>query len=438
MTRAAKAVTLGLSLSVLLAAPATAGSHESFQDLTANLKSPNATTRRKAVAELGKSRRREAITPLAALVHDADVEVRREVVRSLRELRDVSAVAALVTALGDGDRNIREEVIGTLVEIYADTDRKGPIGRFLNTFSDEVDRSSVPPYRAVEPAVYEALARALRDEDRSIREEAAYALGILGGRSALRDLATTLQDPDPRVRGAAATAIGKLGAEEDGKALVPLLADESEGVQRRVLYALGVLRVKAAGPALRELYQANRRKELGLRVLATLSRIGDPAQTELFQQLVQDRDPEKKRLAVEGLGRIADASRLDAFKKDYQREKNAEVRLAYAFALARLGDRAFIDTLVLSLASRSLGRRSRDYILEMGREALGDLYPYLGDPDADVRAALCEIVGAIGDTSAIDRLTPLIGDPNSKVADRANRAVERLRRGGNRLVKASG
>jgi HEAT repeat protein len=429
MPRFAAAIA-ALSVGFALPGSALAGKRSSFEDLLANLKSPNASTRRKAAEELGESRRREAIGPLSALVRDPEVKVRLEVVRALNALRDVSAVPALVASLGDGDPHIREEAIATLVEIYAETDRTGPVGRFLDTFSDEVDRSSVPPYVVVDPSVHEALARALLDERSHIRAEAAYALGILDGRSALRNLTTALQDPDPDVRAAAATAVGKLGTADDGRALVPLLADESSAVRLRVLHALGVLKVTAAGPALREMYEANKRRELGRKVLATLSRIADPAQAELFQQLVQERDPEYKRLAVEGLGRLADPSRLDAFKKDYQREKHEDVRLAYAFALTRLGDRAFLDTIVLTLPSRTLGRRARGYILEMGREILPELYGYLADPDSDVRAGLCEIMGAMGDPAAIERLTPLLADPSAQVADRANRAVERLRRGG--------
>jgi HEAT repeat protein len=96
-----------------------------------------------------------------------------------------------------------------------------------------------------------------------------------------------------------------------------------------------------------------------------------------------------------------------------------------------MGDRAFLDSLVLSLPSRN-GDRSRGYILEAGRPILPDLYPYLGDSDAGVRAAVCDIVGALGDPEAISRLQPLVSDPNANVADRANRAIERLRRGGAR------
>jgi HEAT repeat protein len=212
-------------------------------------------------------------------------------------------------------------------------------------------------------------------------------------------------------------------------ALIPLLADETAEVRNRVLHAIGVLRVREAGAPLRQMYEANRRREWAVRVLGALSRIGDRSQTELFQEVVQDPDPERKRLAIEGLGRISDPSRLSAFKKDYQREKSDELRLAYSFALTLLGDRAFVDTIVLNLPSRTLGTRSRNYLLEMGSDVLPDIYPYLADPDPEVRAALCDVIALIGDADAITRLTPLVSDPSPKVADRANRAIEKLRRG---------
>ena len=418
------------AVAVLFAAvSAGAATKATFEDLVANLKSPNASTRQEAAAALGKSRRREAVTPLAALIRDPEARVRLEVVRALRALRDVSGVPALRASLGDGDRGVREEAIGTLVEIYTERDRVGPVGRFLEIFSDEYDRTSVAPYTVVDPTVEQGLAGSLRDQDPAIREQAALALGILNSRSALPALTNALRDPDTGVRGAAATAIGKVGTAQDGAALIPLLADEDAEVRNRVLQAIGVLKVREAGPALRQLYEANRRREAGIRVLAALSRISDPAQADLFQEVVQDPDPERKRLAIEGLGRISDPPRLPAFKKDYQREKSDELRLAYSFAITLLGDRAFVDTIVLNLPSRTLGTRSRNYLLEMGSEVLPDLYPYLGDPDPEIRAALCDVMALIGDADALARLTPLVNDPSPKVADRANRAVEKLRRG---------
>lgn len=424
----------GLLLLATALLPAPAGSaiaagRLSFEDHVANLKSPNAKTRQESAAALGKARRREAIAPLAALVHDPEPKVRLEVVRALNALRDLSAVPALLTSLGDGDPKIREESIGALVELFAERERTTPVTRFLDVFSDEYDRGSVPPYTMVDGSVLQALAEVLRDSEPGIREQAAFALGILNGRAVIPQLLAALSDPDPGVRGAAATALGKVGREQDGRELVPLLGDESSGTRNRALKAIGVLRVKDAGPALRELFEANRRRELGVRVLEGLSRIADPAQVELFRELVQDPDIERRRLAVEGLGRIADASLLPALKKDFQREKNDEMRLAYAFAIAFLGDRAFLDTVVLGLPSRLHGGRCRKYLMEMGQEILPDLYAYLSDPDEEIRAELCDIVAALGDAGSIPLLQPLISDPSRKVADRANRAVERLKRG---------
>jgi len=409
----------------------------SFEDHLANLKSPNAKTRQESAAALGKTRRREAISPLAALVHDPEPKVRLEVVRALAALRDASAVPALLTSLGDGDPKIREEAISALVELVADRERTTAVTRFLDVFSDEYDRGSVPSYTPVDPAVFQGLAEALRDAEPDIREQAALALGILNGRAAVKELTAALQDPDADVRGAAATALGKVASADEGQPLIALLSDESSGVRNRALKAIGVLRVKQAGPALRELFDANRRRELGAKALDSLARIGDPAQLELFRELVQDPDNERRRMAIEGLARIAEASLLPALKKDFQREKNDELRLAYAFAITRLGDRAFLDSIVLGLPSRLHGARCRKYLIEMGSEMLPDLYPYLGDPDEDVRAELSDIVATIGDGQSIPMLQPLLNDPSRKVADRANRAIERLKRASGARADAS-
>ena len=419
---------LALLLAALLPGLAEAAPRVSFDDLLANLKSPNAKTRQAAAAELGKSRRREAVSGLSALARDPDAKVRFEVVRALRELREPSAIPALVTLTEDEDATIREEAISALVDLYIDIDESSGVKRFLEIFSDEYDQTKVAPNTRVDAAALRAITLALRDDDKGIREQSALALGMLGARASLKELGDALSDPEPGVRGAAALAIAKLGGKEHGRALVALLADGSTSVRNRVLHAIGTLQVKEAGPALREMFEANRRKELGQRTLQALSRVADPAQADLFRELVQDADPDRKRLAIEGLARVSDERLLPAFKKDFQREKSDDLRVAYSFAITLLGDRAFLDSIVLNLPSKTLGRRCRDYILELGRDLLGELYPYLNDPDADIRAELCDILAAFGDPESIARLTPLVNDPSAHVADRANRAIEQLRR----------
>ena len=261
---------------------------------------------------------------------------------------------------------------------------------FLNIFSDEYERASVPPYTTVDPSVYSALAAALRDEDKSIREEAALALGILDGKPAVRDLQTALQDVEPSVRGAAATAIGKIGTTEDGKALIPVLADEKTDVRNRVLLALGVLRVREAGPALREMYEQHRKKDSGVKVLACLSRIGDPAQAELFRELVQDPNQETRRLAIEGLGprrRLFDAPGVqEGLSKGEKRGAEARVQLCPHPARRPGVPRQHRALPALAHPRESLPQlHPRDG----PHRSRGDLYPYLNDPEAKIRASLC-------------------------------------------------
>jgi HEAT repeat protein len=425
--RARRGALVALALGLALGVAPVAGAEESFEDLVANLKSPTWRTRQKAAQELGKSRRREAVAPLSALVRDPEVNVRIAVVDALRDLRDLSAIPALVTSLQDGDPDIREEAIGAVVEIYAERDRTGPLVKFLETFSDEYTRQSVPPYTRVDAAVWRGLSGTLKDEKTQIREASAYAIGILGGSGAARDLVAALQDPESDVRAAAATALGKVGTAEEGKSLIPLLADSSTTVRNRAIQAIGVLRVREAGPALREMFEQNKRRELGTRVLGALSRIGDPAQGDLFRELLYSNDPEQRRLAVEGLGRISDPSMLSSFKKDYQREGNGDVRIAYNFAIVLLGDRAFVDAIVLALGTTNAAQ-ARGYLLELGPGFAPDLFPYLNDKDPEVRGSLCDLLAQLGDPAAIPKLTPLLSDPSSKVADRANRAIEKLHR----------
>ncbi len=428
-----KALT-AVAVATLVAISGASQAASSFDDLVANLKSPNVRTRLDAASALGKTRRVEAVTPLAdAIRSEPEAKVRQELVRALRNLRDLNAVAALVAAMSDVEAAVREEALSTLVELYGDRERQGAVSRFLQMFSDEYDQPAPGPFTTVDPSVYRAMAQALRDEKKEIREEAAFAIGILDGRSVTADLVFALQDTEAAVRGAVATSIGRVGTLVDGQQLIPLLADENAAVRNRVLQAIGSLRVQQAGPALREMFEANRRKESAVRILDTLSKVGDPAQAELFREIVREPDPEKKRLAIEGLGRVADASMLSAFKKDFQRERNDDLRLAYSYALVRLGDRDFLDSIVLGLSSATAGRRCRGYLLELGPSVLSDIYPYLNDQDANIRSELCDIIGALGDDASIGWLEPLVKDPSPKVADRANRAIERLRRQGSTM-----
>jgi HEAT repeat protein len=423
-----RTVVLSGLVTISLAMSGRALARTSCEDLRANLKNPNARVRETAAAALGKTRCQDSVAPLAALTRDADGRVRLAVVKALRELRDPLTVPALTTLLGDGAVAIRSEAIDALVEVYAERDRPAAVLRLLDAFSDAIDTYRIPSHVSVDPAVATALGRLLRDEAASVRKGAAVALGVLRGQSALAQLAAALQDPDAGVRAEAATAIEKIGSHMDGKALIPLLADESAAVRMRAFHAVGALAVREAGPALREAWDANRRKEWEPRILEPMARVRDPGLRDVFLALVQDSDPQRRRYGIEGLARISDGTLLPALKKDYQREGNEDLRLTYCFALTLLGDRVFVDSLVLALPHGPAGQRCHDYLVELGPSFLPELTPYLQDPSADVRAALVDVIADMEATEALPAIESLLNDANANVVDRATLAVARLKR----------
>ncbi len=421
---------LSALLMTWLAADASAMARATCEDLRANLKSPNVRTREAAAGQLGSTRCQDSVTSLAALVRDPEPKVRLAVVKALGEIRDPSAAPALTTFLSDSAPDIRQEAIAAVTEIYTERDRPAGVDRLLGTFSDDIDTYRIPRYVQVDSGVVPALARLLQDEAAGVRRAAAQAIGTLSGRAAVPQLTSALADPDGAVRAEVVTALAKTATTAEGRVLTPALEDESSAVRMRVLHALGTLRVKEAGPALRAMWEANRRREWEPRILDAMARVRDPGLRELFLALVQDPDTTRRRFAIEGLARISDAAMVTAFKKDYQRENAEELRLAYCFGLTLLGDRAFIDSLVLTLPRRPEGRRCRDYLLEMGPSILPELFPYLADPSADVRAELADLFSDMETPEAVPQLERLLSDPNTRVVDRATRAIEHLRRFG--------
>jgi HEAT repeat protein len=396
-----------------------------FEDHVANLKSPNADTREKAAEHLGKSRRQDAVTPLAAMVRDPDNDVRRAVVKALKQLRDLSALPALVTSMRDGDPEIRRLALEGILEVYLEPELVQP--GFPDVFAEEFDSGPAETFAPVEPGVFEAVRVTLRDEDDEVRELSAHAVGILGAEGLSGELLPSLQDPDARVRAVAATSLARVGTSEEGASLIPLLSDEAPRVRMRALHALGVLEVKQAAPALRAVYESYGRREEAVPVLITLSRLKATELGQFFLDQLADASLARRRLAIEGLARISDPGVIDGFKKDFQRARNEEIRMALAFALAYLGDSAFVDTIAINLGGIGLKVRARSYLVELGPSRLSALYPYLADPDPHVRAELCRILAELGDPAAIARLEPLVQDSNAMVADSANRAIERLR-----------
>ncbi|MEO8360179.1 MAG: HEAT repeat domain-containing protein [Vicinamibacteria bacterium] len=392
------------------------------------LQSPVAGIRRKAASDLGKSKAPDAVSRLASLVRDPDADVRLTVLRAIASLRDLTGVPSMVVFMEDAQAKVRSEAIDGVVEIYTRRDRPG-VSRFLSIFSDGRDKPEPLVVTAVDLQVYRSLAGLLKDSDASVRESAAEAIGILGGTEVAVDLVQALRDSVPNVRAAAVTAIVKVGTSADGESLTPLIADGSSNVRRRAIVGLGRLRVVDSAPNLRAAFQAAPDSDDGILALTSLAQLALPQDRPMFQRFILQLAPRRRRASVEGLARLADTSSEARFKRDFQREKDDAVRSAYAFAIFSLGDRPFIDTVILGLAgSRDLARQSRGYLEELGAKALPDALEYFTERDPKIRAGLCEALANAGVTEALPNIQPLTKEKDQLVASAANRAVAILSR----------
>ncbi len=301
--------------------------------------------------------------------------------------------------------------------------------RFLSIFSDGRDKPEPLLMASVDFEVYRSLAARLKDGEVDVREAAAEAIGILGGTEVAVDLTAALKDLSASVRLAAVSALMKVGTSADGQALSPLLRDPAGSVRRRAIEGLGRLKVADAAPDLRAHFQRKQDSDEGILALASLAQLALVGDRSLFQRLAFQAEPKRRRPAIEALARLGDKENEARFKRGFQREKNEELRSAYAFAILLLGDRPFLDTVILGLSgSRDRARQSRNYIEELGARALPEVLDYVHEPDPKIRSGLCDALASAGVVDALKAVEALTKDREPVVASSARRAVAILKR----------
>lgn len=419
-----------VAVCLLFGASAPGLTQSSIEELAVRLESADARTRRDAARELGEEGSAEAIAALTGAVSDSDRDVRRAVLDGLLTVRRPDAIPGLIAFLGHEREEERREALGGLVDIH---NREAPPGRRERAMDWLLRREQefvLDPLRPVQTEVFEALAGRLQDEEDGIRELAAEALGALRAASQVGALATAAaNDPDDDVRREAVRALGAISTDEAGARLLSLL--DSPDLREHVVRALGRFAYRPSVAALIEVYDADPGSSLARDALEALARIGaEEARGTLEYELGSD-DARRREFAAEGLGRIGDRRLLDGMIKDFLREEDRRVQLAFCFALVRLGQTPFVDRIVLSLSDSRLGEVARQYALELGRDHLDELLGYLGDPDRGVRLELIELLEQLGDDGAIEALRSVSEEESDvEVADRARLAVRRLSQSG--------
>jgi HEAT repeat protein len=400
-----RVIVTGLLLNAAVAASAQPAR---FDDVVRNLRNPDPKIRLNAVRLLREAGYPEAIVPLAPLVNDPLDPIQLE------------AIAAELSFFLVRDLPERRKV-GLVVEVRSR-------GAAAEAF--ELGPLAVWP-RPAPSELVTALFKAVDDENARVRMEAIYtAATIPKGPLSLDDeqlLSKALDHYDPVVRTGAAHLAGRAGVKAAADALIKSISDSNAEVRYASMRALGLLREERVVPTLVEQLKVYGKGEGAWSALDALAHIAHSSSAAVFTERLADKDPNLRRAAAEGLGRLDDKASVSTLETGAGNDPSAMVRAAMAFALQKMG-RNYVPRLIefLDDKDKKVVLQVQNYLIDLGQPVEKELIPSLQEPDEALRAAVAEVLGAIGGDASLTALQDL-KDRSKDVVEAAQRAVERIK-----------
>ena len=159
--------------------------------------------------------------------------------------------------------------------------------------------------------------------------------------------------------------------------------------------------------------------------------------SEELRVRLRDQDEERRREAVEALADLRENGALDLLVQALG-DESWRVRKTAVDAILCLGDVArVVDALIGALhADENAGLRNAavEALIRVGEPATPVLLKRMGDPSADVRKFVIDVLGGIGDPRAVGALAAAIGDPDENVRSAAAENLGAI--GGDDAVRA--
>jgi len=264
------------------------------------------------------------------------------------------------------------------------------------------------------PAV-EPLIAALKDEDVHVREAATVALGKIGDSRAVEPLITALKDKDPMGRAEAANTLGEIGDARAVEPLVAMLKDEHMPAAASALDKLGWKPGKDDASIAYFIIKQNWEECV---------RIGAPAVEPLIIGLIavlRGSNWGARIKAIEMLGEIGDARATEPLIAALEdRDGDENLRNKATEALAKIGDARAVAPLITRLNHRNeeVRQAAAEWLVKIGKPAVEPLITRLNHRDEEVCQAAAEELVKIG-KPAVEPLIAALKDKNVSVRDGA-------------------
>ncbi|MFQ5964799.1 MAG: HEAT repeat domain-containing protein [Candidatus Scalinduaceae bacterium] len=290
---------------------------------------------------------------------------------------DKSRMAALI--ISKLQKEISIPPLVKLLTYKKTTKHFNPVRKIISTFKKEKDISL--------PAIM-------------VRKNAAWALGLIKAKNALRPLVIQLKNNDTEFKRDIILALKRISDEQAVPILNEVLLNEDD-------------------PYIR--YDAAR----------ALGEIKNPDSIfTLITALKKDNNWMVKRGCAGALGKIGNKKAVNALKTILTTDAGAEASLARdmtAWALAEIGEGA-IESLISSLGDneRSTRRRASWALIKIGNAAVPHLTSKLRDRNKLARARSAMVLGWIGNNSAIVPLSWALDDQDPEVRKMAAWALGKI------------
>ncbi len=383
-----------------------------IESLVSALGEANPDIRRAAAWALGKIGDLTAVQPLVAMLRHEDRETAFSAAEALREMVTLN-VKPFIEAR-DSPTAARE-----IEERFGSPEM---VNLLLSMLVSYTERSLVLGGQITDPVSLAWIGDAYRNPDRALRGavSAAYALGAIQEKRAVRPLLKALEDRDTDLRRAALWALGQIGDSSATEALLAALKDmEVSAMAAWALERMG--------------WQPVQEEEWGWYWLAKRAWREPDApnaerMTEVFCKLLQDENWEARQQIARALREMGTVRAVEPLGRVALEDENKDVRFAAILALGRIGHPAAIELLLTLIRNGdSLALDAASALGELGdTRAVESLLALLESENSLVRESAALALGKIGDTRAVEKLLPLLKDENSQVRCRAAQSLEQL------------